>query len=167
MKNRTFFFVEDIEAAKHLVTDIRQLGIDDADLHVVANESIALEPLPEPDIVHKSDLVNAAKRGALTGGTVGLLGGLVALTAPAVGLTIGGGALLATTALGTALGTWFSTLVGVSVPNQDVEQYRGRIDRGEVMIIVDLENGHEASFTALMADRHPDILLTYGSLDAA
>jgi hypothetical protein len=167
MKNRTFFFVEDIEAAKQLVTDIRILGVDDADLHVIANESIALEPLPEPDIVHKSDLVNAAKRGALTGGTVGLLGGLVALTTPAVGLTIGGGALLGTTALGTALGTWFSTLVGVSVPNQDVEQYRGRIDRGEVMIIVDLENGHEASFTALMADRHPDILLKYGSLDAA
>jgi hypothetical protein len=167
MKNRVFFLVEDIEAAKRLVPDLRRLGIEDPDLHVIASESIALEPLPEPDIIHRSDLVNAARRGAVTGGTLGLVGGLVALTVPVAGLTVGGGAVLASTALGTALGTWFSTLVGVSVPNQDVEQYRDRIDRGEVMIIADLEPEQEPLFTGLMADRHPETLIEFGNLDAA
>ena len=167
MKNRTYFFVEDIEAAKVLVEEIRQLGIDDADLHVIASEGTALEPLPEADIVHRSDLVNAARRGAVTGGTVGLVGGLVALTVPVAGLTLGGGAVLGSTALGATLGTWFSTLVGVSVPNQEVEQYRDRIDRGQVMIIVDVDEGQEPLLTALMSDRYPDTLLEYGSLDTA
>ena len=167
MKNRTFFLVENISAAKMLVPEIRLLGIGDEDIHVIANEDITLEPLPEPDIVHRSDLVDAAKRGAMTGGVMGLAGGVVAVTVPVAGLTLGGGAVLAGTALGTALGTWFSTLVGVSVPNQDVEQYRDRIDRGEVMIIVDLEPGQEDRFTALVEERFPGTLLTHGNLDAA
>jgi hypothetical protein len=167
MKNRTFFLVENIAAAKMLVPEIRLLGIGDEDIHVIANEDITLEPLPEPDIVHRSDLVDAAKRGALTGGVMGLAGGVVAVSMPVAGLTLGGGAVLASTALGTALGTWFSTLVGVSVPNQDVEQYRDRIDRGEMMIIVDLEPGQEGRFTALVEERFPGTLLTHGNLDAA
>lgn len=167
MKTRTFFFVADIEAAKALVPALRDLGIADEDLHVIANEDITLEPLPEPDLAHRSDLVDAAKRGAMTGGAIGLAGGVVAVTVPVVGLTLGGGALLATTALGAALGTWFSTLVGVSVPNQDVERYRDRIDRGEVMIIVDLEAAQEERFTALVEQRFPGTLLTHGNLDAA
>ena len=167
MKKRTFFFVEDIHAAKNLVAEIQDLGIEEADLHVIANEDITLEPLPEPDILHRSDLLDAAKRGALTGGTIGLAGGVVALTLPVAGLTLGGGAIAASTALGTALGTWFSTLVGVSVPNQDVEKYRDRIDRGEVMLIVDLERGQEPAFLRLVNIRCPDEVLTSGMLDAA
>ena len=167
MKKRTFFFVEDIDAARKLVAAMQGLGIAETDLHVIANEDISLEPLPEPDILHRSDLLDAAKRGALTGGTIGLAGGVVALTMPIAGLTLGGGALAASTALGTALGTWFSTLVGVSVPNQDVEKYRDRIDRGEVMLIVDLEPGQEPAFLELINARYPDTLLTSGMLDAA
>lgn len=167
MKSRTFFFVENIDAAKTLVPEIRRLGIGDEDLHVIANEDITLEPLPEPDIAHRSDLVDAAKRGAVTGGAIGLIGGVAAVTVPVAGLTLGGGAILASTAVGTALGTWFSTLVGVSVPNQDVETYRDRIDRGEVMIIVDLEQDQEQRYVALVEQRFPGTLLTHGNLDAA
>jgi uncharacterized membrane protein len=167
MKNRTFFMVKGIEAAKTMVADIRSLGVEDEDLHVIADHSITLEPLPEPDLAHRSDLINAARRGALTGGAMGLVGGVIAVTVPAVGLTLGGGAVLAGTALGTALGTWFSTLVGVSVPNQDVEEYRQRIESGEVMIIVDLDEDTQRQFTTTMAERHPDIVLEFGNLDAA
>ncbi len=167
MKNRIFFLVDDIDAAKTMVEDIRSLEIGDEDLHVIANESITLEPLPEADLAHSSDLIDAAKRGALTGGAMGLAGGVIAVSMPAIGLTLGGGTLLAGTALGTALGTWFSTLVGVSVPNQDVEKYRERIGRGEVMIIVDLDEARENRFTKLMTERHPDIVRESGNLDAA
>ena len=109
----------------------------------------------------------AAKRGAATGGVMGLLGGIVAVTAPPAGLTLGGGAILAGTALGTALGTWFSTLVGVSVPNQDVEEYRDRIERGEFMIIVDCEPEQQPQLAAMLASRHADVILLRGNLDAA
>lgn len=167
MKERAFFFAADIEAAKCIIADLEFLGLDEQDLHVIADQNIALEPLPEPDITHRSDIVDAAKRGALTGGSIGLVGSVVAVTLPAAGLALGGGAVVAGTALGAALGTWFSTLVGVSVPNQEVEQYRDRIDRGEVMIIVDAEPERQGALFEMMKSRHPNTLLIHGNLDAA
>ena len=132
MKERYFFFTPDFESAKQVIEDMKSFGFTEEDLHVIANDEVVLEPLPEPDITHRSDVVDAAKRGAATGGAMGLLGSIGAVTVPPLGLTLGGGAILAGTALGTALGTWFSTLIGVSVPNQDVEDYRHRIERGEI-----------------------------------
>ncbi len=167
MKERQFFFARDFETAKRIIEDLKQFGIEEDDLHVIASDNINLDPLPEPDLAHRSDVIDAAKRGAVTGGTVGLLGSIVAVTVPPAGLALGGGAILAGTALGTALGTWFSTLVGVSVPNQDVEEYRHRIDRGELMIIVDCEPSQQAALAAMLASRHAGTLLMSGNLDAA
>ena len=167
MKERTFFFTGDLQSAKQIIEDLKEVGITEEDLHVIAREDLSLEPLPEPDLQHRSDVVDAAKRGAATGGAIGLIGSIIAVTVPTVGLTLGGGAILAGTALGSALGTWFSTLVGVSVPNQDVEEYRDRIDKGELMIIVDCEPEQQAALTAMLNSRHPHSLLTQGNLDAA
>jgi hypothetical protein len=167
MKERLFFFVPEADAAKRVIENIEKFGIDEADLHVIARDDVKMEPLPEPDLQHRSDVVDAAKRGAVTGGTIGLIGSVVAVTLPAAGLTLGGGAILAGTALGTALGTWFSTLVGVSVPNQDVDEYRNRIERGELMIIVDCEGETLKRLQSLMRERHGEIVLLQGNLDAA
>lgn len=167
MKERQFFLTRDLDAARAVIEDLQEFGIPDEDLHVIANEALTLEPLPEADLLHRSDVLDAAKRGAATGGAIGLIGSIVAVTVPAAGLTLGGGAIIAGTALGTALGTWFSTLVGVSVPNQDVEEYRDRIERGEVMIIVDAEPKRQPTLAAVLSSRHSDILMLQGNLDAA
>jgi len=167
MKERQFFFSTDLEAAKKIIEDLKDFGVTAEDLHVIAREDINLEPLPEADLSHRSDVVDAAKRGAATGGAIGLIGSIIAGTVPAAGLTLGGGAILAGTALGSALGTWFSTLVGVSVPNQDVEEYRDRIEQGELMIIVDCEPEQQAALGAMLSSRHPRSLLLQGNLDAA
>ncbi len=167
MKERQFFFVSDYEDAKQVIDDLTEFGIPEDDLHVIANDNVVLEPLPEPDIVHRSDIVDAAKRGAAAGGAMGLIGSVVAVTVPPAGIALGGGAILAGTALGTALGTWFSTLVGVSVPNQEVEEYRHRIDQGELMIIVDCEPEQQPALAGMLQSRHADVILLRGNLDAA
>ncbi|KAA1191903.1 hypothetical protein F0M18_10270 [Pseudohalioglobus sediminis] len=167
MKQRYFFFMDDVSATTSVIDDLKQLGMSEDDLHVIGNDAMALQPLPEPDITHRSDVVDAAKRGAATGGAIGLVGSIVAVTVPAAGLTLGGGAILAGTALGSALGTWFSTLVGVSVPNQDVEDYRGRIERGEIMVIVDCEPDEQPQVAALLEQKYRESVLLEGNLDAA
>ncbi len=167
MKERQFFFTPDLDAAKAVIDDLKDFGVPIEDLHVIANDQVSLEAVPEADLEHRSDVIDAAKRGAATGGAIGLVGSIIAVTVPAAGLTLGGGAILAGTALGTALGTWFSTLVGVSVPNQDVEEYRDRIDRGEIMVIVDCEPEQQPALVAMLASRRSESLLLEGNLDAA
>ena len=85
MKERQFFFAPDFETAKRIIDDLKDFGITEDDLHVIANDEVVLEPLPEPDITHRSDVVDAAKRGAAAGGAMGLLGGILAVTVPPAG----------------------------------------------------------------------------------
>lgn len=167
MKTRLFFFAVNFDSAKAIIEDLIALDYGEEDLHVIARDDVALESLPEPDITHRSDIIDAVKRGAATGGAIGLLGSMVAVTVPPIGLTLGGAAILGGTALGTAGGTWFSTLVGVSVRNQDVEDYRYRIDRGELMTIVDSERDQELRLKSMLESRYPNTLLLAGNLDAA
>lgn len=168
MKERYYFFARNLAAARDMIADLGNWGLSEEDLHVIADENIELEELPEPDLLHRSDVVHAAKRGAAAGGAMGLIGGSVmAVTVPPVGLTLGGGALLAGTAVGTALGTWFSTLIGVSVPNRDVQAFRDRLERGEVMVIVDIPGERQLELRRLVATTQPETVLLQGSLDAA
>ncbi len=167
MKERLFFFAPDVDDAHTIIRDLTEFGVSDSDLHVIAREDVALDPIAEPDLLHRSDVADAAKRGATTGGAMGLIGSIVAVSNPAIGLTLGGGAILAGTALGSALGTWFSTMVGVSVPNQDVEEYRDRIDHGELMIIVDSEPEYQSALQGMLAAKHPHRVVLQGNMDAA
>lgn len=167
MNNRSYFFVDDIDAAKQLVPHLKEAGLDETQIHVIAKEDTSLEPLPEPDIAETSDVFGAAKRGAIAGGTMGLLGGLAAMTFPAAGLTVGGGALIASTALGGALGTWFSTLIGVSVPNEDIAQYQDRIEKGEVMILVDADDSTAEKLADVVESKHPGTVISHGELQPA
>lgn len=167
MKERLFFFAADLDDANAIIRDLTDFGIKEEDLHVIANKDVPLQPIAEPDLIHRSDVVDAAKRGATAGGAMGLIGSLVAVSNPAFGLTLGGGALLAGTALGGAIGTWFSTMVGVSVRNQDVSEFEDRVKRGELMIIVDSESGTQPALKAMLASRHPDRVILQGNLDAA
>tara|TARA_R110002049_G_scaffold307897_3_gene510069 strand:+ start:291 stop:794 length:504 start_codon:yes stop_codon:yes gene_type:complete len=166
MKERLFFFVPDVETSRQIVDDLTKFGIGEEDLHIIANDEVALEPIAEPDLLHRSDVVDAAKRGAATGSAMGLVGTILAVSNPAIGLTLGGGAIIAGTALGAALGTWFSTLVGVSVPNQDVENYRERIERGELMVIVDCEPERQSAVEGMLTLKHPNQFILRGNLDA-
>ncbi len=164
MTTRYYFFVPDIEAAKLLVPELKSTGLEDKDIHVVAREDTSLEPLPDPDILLTSDLVSSAKRGAVTGGTLGLVGGLAAMSFPAAGLTLGGGALLFSTALGGALGTWFSTLIGVSVPNEEIRKFQDQIDSGQVMILIQSDDDTADEVISLVGRKHPDAIVSRGEL---
>ena len=55
MKERQFFFAKDFETANKIIDDLKDFGIEENDLHVIANDDVVLQPLPEPDITHRSD----------------------------------------------------------------------------------------------------------------
>jgi hypothetical protein len=58
-------------------------------------------------------------------------------------------------------------MVGVSVRNQDVNDYEDRIKRGELMIIVDCSPQAQPALKAMLASRHPERVVLQGNLDAA
>lgn len=165
---RIHFCVATVDEAETVVGDLRGLGISDEHIHVIASDTnLANEPVPEAGVAQTSNVGNAARKGAVAGGTMGLAGGLALLTFPPAGVAVGAAAVLGTTALGTALGTWMSTMIGVSVPNEDLEALQSRIDAGEVLVLADVEADSADAVLAAVKRRNADIVLHHGDQQQA
>lgn len=135
MKTRHVFAIDGVEAATAAVTAARRAGIEDGDISLVANAEIEMSTIPNELKNADSDFVPAALRGALAGGTMGLVGGLIGVVVPAVGLTVAGVALV--TLVGATVGTWVSALVGSSVPDEVRRKFEAEIAAGRILIIID------------------------------
>jgi hypothetical protein len=129
--------VDSVDAATDIVNEVRSLGIEDKDIHVLSNDSIQLEDLPEPDMLEESDFVAATARGASVGGLAGMCMGLMAVVFPPAGITLGGGAVLVGALGGASFGSWASAVIGVSVPNSRLREFEDAIEQGNILILID------------------------------
>jgi hypothetical protein len=137
MKHRRVFAVDDLGAAAAAIALARENGVGEHDVSLVAREDIELEALPTDLLDPGTDTVPAAIRGAVGGGGLGLLAGLIAAAVPAFGVTIAGAGLLA--AIGTMVGTWSSALIGSAVPNEVRRRFEEEIRRGRILVVVDAD----------------------------
>lgn len=153
---RIYFLLPDVPAAANLVKDLRQQGVDDDRMHLVARHDVPLGELPEADTLEKSDLGPALKRGAALGGSSGLLAGLTAMALPTGGLALGGAAVVGIALVGTGFGAWASAMLGASVPDEEVEACHAAIQRGAVLMMMDVENDQVDHLRAFVRQRHPD-----------
>lgn len=137
MKVRRVYSTRSVPEAEAAVRAVREAGIENADVSLVARGDIELQALPEHQKEAPTDFKHAAMRGAGIGGATGLLAGLVAVAVPPLGLTLAGVAL--TTLGGAAVGTWASSLVGASLPDPVRRKFEGEIESGRVLVIIDAE----------------------------
>jgi len=139
---KLLFLVPDVDTAKGVVTTLRQHGLEDEDIGVLANSETRVESLPEADVEDDSDVLPAFARGVAAGGATGLVAGLAALAFPGLGLVAAGAgaAMVATTTLGGAsFGAFTSALIGTSVDNSQLQEYEEAIERGELLIVADVK----------------------------
>lgn len=138
MKVRHVYSAPSVEDAKVCVEGVRELGVADTQIALIADSKIQLEQIPDRlKDPSSTDVVPAALRGAVGGGGAGLLAGLVATSIPTAGVTLAGAAVIGLA--GAALGTWSSALVGAAVPGEVQRQFEDRLADGEVLISVDAE----------------------------
>ncbi|SHK05290.1 Protein of unknown function [Marinobacter antarcticus] len=153
---RLYFLMPDIAATQELVKELLLSHVDEHHIHVVAKEGTPMEELPEANLFQKSDFVPAIERGLTVGAATGLICGLVAMTLPATGVIIGGGAVLFITAAGTGVGGLMSSLVGVGLPNSRLEKFEERINAGEVLVLVDVKRRRVDEIQELVRKHHPE-----------
>lgn len=129
----------DVERAKQLIDELRQEGIEERHIHLIAKDHALLEKehLPEASLLQESDVVPAVEKGVAAGGVTGLLAGIAAITFPPAGLALGGGAVLGTGLLGAGLGGLISGLTGISHPNSRLEEFKSAIEEGHILMLID------------------------------
>ena len=158
MKRRLYLMAPNIECAKKVVDEILLARIDERHIHVIAKEGIPLDDLPEASLFQRSDLAHAVERGLGLGGAAGLLAGLVAVSVPAAGLILAGGAtVLVTTIAGATVGAWSASLLALNVPNSKLRVFQGDLEASHILIIVDVPKEKMEGLRSLIHRTHVDI----------
>ncbi|MBT8127625.1 MAG: DUF1269 domain-containing protein [Gammaproteobacteria bacterium] len=153
---RLYFLLPDLDTTKIVVDELLLKRIDDHHIHVVAKEGTPMGDLPEANLLQKSDFIPAMERGLAVGGITGILAGIAAVTFPPAGLILGGGAILGTSLAGAGIGAWISGMIGMDVPNSQIEKFEGAIEKGEVLMMVDIPKERVDEIEALVQQHHPE-----------
>ncbi len=150
---RIYFLAPNIETTHKIVDELRAEGIEDRHMHILAKRDTPLEDLPEATEFQKTDFIPALERGAALGGTTGVLAGLVALRF--AGFAIAGGPILGSLVFGATIGAIMSGLAGLQVGNSRVKDYEGAIERGELLVMVDIPKERIEAISQLITKHHP------------
>lgn len=152
---RLYFLVPDIELARTIVDELLIARVTDKHIHILAKRGTPLGDLPEASLLQKSDFIPAVERGVALGGFTGTLAGLIAVAIPPSFPVIAGGIILGTTLAGAGVGAWLGGMVGMNVGNTRVKQFEEAIERGALLMMVDVESARVDAIEALVKQHHP------------
>lgn len=152
---RLYFLVPDVETTRRIHDDLLLARVGEPHIHVIARPGVPMEDLPEAALAQRSDLIPALQRGTAAGGVTGMVAGIVVIAFPPADLVLGGVAILALGLAGAGFGALMSTMVGVGLPNSRIRRYGDAIDRGELLMMVDVPKARIDEIQALIKQHHP------------
>lgn len=155
MRRRLYFMLPDIPTARSLLDVLLLARIEESRLRFYAKEGSLPSDMPEANFLQKTDLVHGAELGMMVGASAGLLGGALLVMFPPEGVHLQMIAILATALGGAAFGAWVSGMAAAALPNSRLESFREGIERGQVLLIIDVPFGRVAEIEELIARRDP------------
>ena len=153
---RIYFMVPNADVARTIVNELLLARVEERNMHILAKEGTDMHELPEASLMQKSDFVPAVQRGLALGGVIGTLAGLVGIAVAPGAAVIAGGVLLASSLTGAGVGAWLSGMVGISVDNTRHTQFEAAIERGEILMMIDVPRDRVQSITEMVATHHPE-----------
>jgi len=156
---RLYFLTPNAVSTVSIAHELNALGIRKEHIRIVCNNQVLLDKLDlnKADVRQTSDLVQASKRGLIYGAIIGLIAGIVASVFLPVDQPLSIAAtVLALTVFGVLFGIWSSTLIGVSVQDVKVKKYQDDLNKGSLLMLVDLPPEREHQVTSLIKQHHPE-----------
>jgi len=153
---RIYFLLPNVQSAKGIIDELLLKRIEWRHIHVLARPGVPLEDLPQATLAQRSDLLYALARGTAAGGVTGMLAGLVAMAFPPAGLTIAGGAVVCMTLASAGFGAWTATMIGVDVPNTFFSRVAAAIEKGELLMMVDVPKVRVEEIEEVIKSHHPE-----------
>jgi len=154
---RLCFLSPDADQTRRAVAALRQAGVIDPNLMVIARHDIPLEELP-PAGIESTDAIPGLGRGLAAGGVVGAIAGLVILSFEELGVALGGAAIPLFTLLGAGIGGLSSLLGGASLPSSRLHRFQDAIEReGKLLLMVDVKEERVEEIKKLVHTASPAI----------
>jgi len=156
MRRRLYFLLPDLGSAETIEKELLLAKIDDHHIHFLAKEGINLGRLHVANLLQRSDLIHGMGLGLIAGGLTGAVAGFALSVHPELGSEVGLGGVLILGVLGALLGTWASGMIAVSVPNTRLQRFQPAIDRGEILLMVDVPVRRVSEIRSLIMSHHPE-----------
>ncbi|MFZ6846162.1 DUF1269 domain-containing protein [Undibacterium sp. RuTC16W] len=157
MKRRLYFMLPDVPNARSMLDELLLARIDERSLHFHAKEGSLPRDMPEANFFQKTDLIHGAEIGMLIGAFSGLLAGSMILIFPPEGIELRTVSLLVSILGGAIFGSWASGMAAAAIPNSRLKQFSEDIERGQVLMMVDVPYHRVAQVEDLIAKRHPEV----------
>jgi hypothetical protein len=156
MRRRLYFLLPDIESARGMLDEMLLARIEVSHVHFLAQRGALPPDLPEAGVLQKIDLVHGAQLGIVIGGVAGTLGGLLLVLFPPAGISLQMVTVLIAALFGALFGAWASSMAASAVPNSRLKPFQRDIERGRVLMMVDVPMRRMQEISELVARRHPE-----------
>lgn len=154
---RLCYLSPDVEHTRRAVAALRNAGVGDSHLMVLARHDIPLEDLP-PAGIDKTDAIPGFARGLAAGGVIGTIAGLVVLSFEDIGLALGGAAIPWFALFGASVSGLASLLAGASLPSSRLHSFEDAIERqGKILLMVDALEERAQAIQTLMKTEAPQV----------
>jgi uncharacterized membrane protein YeaQ/YmgE (transglycosylase-associated protein family) len=156
MRQRIYVMLPDLPSAKRLADDLLLARVEDRHMHFLARRGTPLGELREASYLQKSDTLHGAMVGLVIGGAIGALVGFALVQFPPGGVSVELVAVLVSTIVGSALGMWVASMVGLQVPNSRLKGFQEEIEAGRILLILDVPAGRGPEVREVIARTHPE-----------
>ena len=157
MSRRIYWLIPDVASARQTVNELLLARVPVKHIHCFGRDGVNLAGLHPANVLQTTDVIHAAELGLLIGGTVGgAIGVLVALYYPLGFNSLDWGVVPILGGLGALFGAWASSLIGISMPNQRLKRFEAAIERGEILLMVDVSGLQVKVIEELLKVTHPE-----------
>lgn len=164
MYRKLYFMSPDINSARALLDELLLARIPEKCMRFWARENTLPADLPGATFLQKTDLMHGAESGAVMGGAVGLLVGILLISLfPVQGAALRTIGILMAVVVGALFGAWASGMVAAAIPNSRLKGFQAEIEQGQVLLILDLPNRKVEQIQELLSRRRPEV--RFGGLD--
>jgi hypothetical protein len=156
MRRRLYFVLPDVKSAETIERELLLAKIDDSHIHYLAKDGINLGGLHVANLLQRSDLLHGIGLGMVAGGITGALAGVALSFYPEISHTIGTGGILVLAVVCAMIGSWVSGMIAVSIPNSRLKRFQPAIDRGLILLMVDVPVNRVREIRNLITAHHPE-----------
>ena len=156
MRLRMYVTLPDLASARQTANDLLLARIEDKHMHFLARRGTDLGELHEASYLQKTDAIHGAFTGLVIGGVVGVLVGLLLVYFPPAGVSVQLVAVLIAAVVGSFLGIWVASMVGLQVPNSQLRGFEQDLQEGKILLMLDVPSGRYEEIREIIARTHPE-----------
>ncbi len=156
MRRRIYWLMPDLASARRTMDDLLLARVENRYIHFLAREDTDLSGLHEANLLQASDLVRSAQMGLVIGAAMGAAAGALVATWSLAGDLSKPGTVAALAALGALFGAWAASMIGASTPSKRLRRFEPALQRGEILLMVDVPHLREVEIEQLLRLRHPE-----------